>query len=616
MTRRTPRFVPPSALLPLLLLCACAHPGGLGAGPPVLEIAGDTVWSGEVRVEGIVHVRTGVTLSIRPGTRVLFADRRFGTADEHEGFFAPGIRVEGRIIAEGTEEDPILFASAREPASPGSWDKILFSFSTGNRFSHCRFEGARYAFHAHFSHIEVRDCLFRGNVEGVRLGTSRVAIRESVFTRNELRGINFRECRNEIRGNLVYENGDGIFLHSKDSASVIRGNAVYANRGYNLRLGDLHAEDIDVSGNWWGTADEAQARATIYDGARLPGIGRAGIVPLLPRPPVAAGEIVGVFVAHRLPVAGATVRAYRSVERGLWTGDFAAETRTDDNGAFRLAVPPGRYYVTGRAESAAGTLFAFPGRNPVRVPLRGTAEIGLPSVVMPPRVAAAASRSSRPVLRVRATRDGRPEPGAAVTLYRPGSPDFRGPGEASAVAGQDGVARFSLPPGEYVPVARKRTAGAAIGMVEEGGLFGVYPHSPVTLAAGAEVSVEVPLFEKVGLLAGETERTPEAKPAETPAEGTADLDGAPAAGHVVYFYRPPETIGRPVARSSTVGGDGRFTVLLPGPGEYLAFLRKGIPGLPAGTEEERIGPVPVRAEGGRIVPSPIRFAGPGRKGER
>ncbi len=607
MNRRSRRVLPLSALPLLLLFCSCAHVGERTGGPPVLEISRDTAWSGEVRIEGIVHVRTGSTLTILPGTRILFSDRRFGAADEHEGFFAPGIRVEGRIVALGTAEAPVVFTSAREPAVPGCWDKILFSFSEGNRFSHCVFEGARYAFHAHFSQVAVRECLFRENVEGVRLGTSRVTIEDSVFTRNEVRGINFRECRNGIRGNLVFENGDGIFLHSKDSASVIRGNAVYANRGYNLRLGDLHAEDIDVSGNWWGTADEERARATIYDGARLPGIGSAKIVPVLSRPPVAGGEIFGVFVVHRLPVAGAQVRAYRSVERGLWTGDYVAETRTDGNGAFRLAVPPGSYFVTGRAEAAKGTLFAFPGRNPVRVPLRGTAEIGLPSVAVPPRIVAAPSESPRPVLRVIATRDGRPEPGAAVTIYRPESPDFRGPGEASSQTGRDGATVFLLPPGDYIPVARKRTTGAAIGMLDEGGLFGVDPHSPVRLSAGTEVTVEIPLFEKVGLLPGETEESSGAGRSGTLVQGRADLGEAPAEGHVVYFYRPPETIGRPLARSSEVGTDGRFTVLLPGPGEYLAFLRRTIPGLPAGTEEERIGPVSVRAEGGRLAPSPIRF---------
>jgi hypothetical protein len=568
----------------------------------------DAEWSGTVRVDGVVHIRKEATLTILPGTRVEFAARRFRPRDEHEGFTAPGITVEGRIIAEGTEESPITFTSEAGPSRPGSWDKILFSFSGGNRFRHCVFEGARYAFHAHFSEISVRDCLFQGNEEGVRLGTSRVTIEDSVFTGNEVRGINFRECRNVIRRNLVYGNGDGIFLHSKDALSVIRENAVYANRGYNLRLGDLHSEDIDVSGNWWGTPVEKEARETIYDGRNLEGLGTARISPVLAMPPVSGAEIRGMFVTHRMPVSGAEVRAYSSVAAGLWKTGYAAKALTDGNGVFRLPVPPGRYFVVGRADSTAGTLFAFPGRNPVAVSFGEEADIGLPSVLAPPQVVAGASSAPRPSIVARATHLGESAQGVTVQAFRPGAPDFRGPGVASAVTKEGGVATLYLPPGDYFLVAKKRTTGAALGMVDEGGLFGVYPYSPVKLSPGTSVSVEIPLFEKRGILEEKEARSPrETSPEGEVFEGTATIGGKPAEGYVVYFYRPPETIGRPLARSSPGGRDGSFTVSLPGPGKYIAYLRKAIPGLPAGTEEERAGPISARAGSGKLFPSPLPF---------
>jgi hypothetical protein len=585
----------------------CAHVPKGASLSPVLLVEKDTEWSGTVRVDGVVHIRKGATLIILPGTRVEFAARRFQTGDEHEGFTAPGITVEGRIIAEGTEESPISFASEASPSRAGSWDKILFSFSGGNRFRHCVFEGARYAFHAHFSEISVRDCLFQGNEEGVRLGTSRVKIEDSVFTGNEVRGINFRECRNEIRRNLVFGNGDGIFLHSKDALSVIRENAVYANNGYNLRLGDLHAEDIDVSGNWWGTPVEGEARKKIYDGRNLSGLGSARLSPVLALPPVSGAEIRGLFVAQMTPVSGAEVRAYSSVAAGLWEKGYVARELTDENGVFRLPVPPGRYFVVGRAESPAGTLFSFPGRNPVAVALGEEAEIGLPSVLAPPRMAAGASSSSRPSVVARATHLGESARGVTVQAFRPGAPDLRGPGVASAVTNEGGVATLYLPPGDYHLAAKKRTTGAALGMVDEGGLFGVYPYSPVTLSPGTMVSVEIPLFEKQGILAEEgasSLATP--TPAEV-VEGVATLGGNPAEGYIVYFYRPPETIGRPLARSSPATRDGVFRVSLPGVGSYVAYLRKSVPSLPGGAEEERAGPLSVRVEGGKLLPSPLSF---------
>ncbi|MHB1038815.1 MAG: NosD domain-containing protein [Desulfobacteria bacterium] len=606
-------------LLAILLPAGCAstrRAAGVPAGAPeILYIETDTTWSGDVRVAGIVHVRKSATLTILPGTRVLFAKRTFPqAADSHEGFVGPGIRVDGRIVAEGTEENPVLFTSEGTPA-PGSWDKILFTFSEGNRFERCVFEGARYAFHSHFSGIEVRNCVFRDNEEGVRLGISRVRIEDSVFTRNLVRGINFRECRNVIRRNLVYGNGDGIFLHSKTEGSVVRGNAIYGNRRYNLRMGDLHTGDIDVSGNWWGTNDEAAARRTIHDGATTPGVGAARIAPVLARPPVTGAEIRGVFAARMVPVAGAHVRAYVSIAGGFWRGDPVAAARTDEFGLFRLPVPPGRYFIVGKADSAAGSLFAFPGKNPVSVEYGETAEVGLPAVTIPSAPSMRLSAASRSSITIRATLDGAPVAGATLQATRPDRPDFRGPGEASAVTGAGGSAALYLPPGKYLLSAKKRASGASLGMVEEGGLFGVYPFSPVDLPEGRTVAVEIPMFEKRGLLGGaldgdastarETERDGSVR-----TEGKAILGDLPAEGYIVFFYRPTEMIGRPVARSSAVSGSGAFQATLPCPGEYAVFLRKAIHGIPGGAEEERIGPIPLRVEGGRIVPPTLRFPAP------
>ncbi|MHB8941872.1 MAG: hypothetical protein ACYC7K_10790, partial [Desulfobacteria bacterium] len=151
-----------------------------------------------------------------------------------------------------------------------------------------------------------------------------------------------------------------------------------------------------------------------------------------------------------------------------------------------------------------------------------------------------------------------------------------------------------------------------LGMVEEGGLFGVYPFSPVDLPEERTVAVEIPMFEKRGLLGGAADvEGPAGK--ETDRERSARIEGrvilgeSPAEGHIVFFYRPTETIGRPVARSSAVSGSGAFTVALPGPGEYAVFLRKAIRGIPGGAEEERLGPVRVRVEGGRFVPPVLHF---------
>jgi hypothetical protein len=274
-----------------------------------------------------------------------------------------------------------------------------------------------------------------------------------------------------------------------------------------------------------------------------------------------------------------------------------------------MAVPPGRYFVVGKGASAQGSLFAFPGKNPLSVSLGETAETGMPAVPWPGPSGIVESSSARPSVRIRATKDGVPVAGVTVQASRPEAPDFRGPGEASAVTGGDGTATLHLPPGRYLLSAKKRTTGAGLGMVEEGGLFGVYPDSPVELPPGRSVSVEVPVFEKRGLLGGpgEADSGEADGPREIRLEASAFLRGLPAEGHIVFFYRPPDTVGRPLARSSVVSGTGAFAVTLPGDGEYLAFLRKATPGIPGGAEEERFGPVRLRVVEGKFSPGTLRF---------
>lgn len=540
--------------------CASTHraAGADSGGPEILYVETDTAWSGDVRVAGVVHVRKSATLTILPGTRVLFAKRTFPrAADSHEGFVGPGIRVEGRIVAAGTEEKPVLFTSDGTVA-PGAWDKILFTFSEGNRFERCVFEGARYAFHSHFSGIGVRDCVFRDNEEGVRLGTSRVRIEGSVFTRNLVRGINFRECRNTILRNLVYGNGDGIFLHSKTEGSILRGNAIYGNRHFNLRLGDLHAGDIDVSGNWWGTGDDEAARRTIHDGSTTPGVGAARVAPVLSAPPVTGAEVRGVFAARMLPVAGAHVRAYVSIARGFWNEDPVASARTDESGLFRLPVPPGRYFVVGKAETPAGSLFAFPGKNPVSVEYGETVDVGLPAVTVPAATEPRLSAASRSSITIRATLDGEPVAGVTVQASRPDRPDFRGPGDASAVTGDGGSATLYLPSGKYLLSAKKRASGAPLGMVEEGGLFGVYPFSPVDLPAGRSVTVEIPMFEKRGLLGGSVDGGRDESPDSGRDVSRALPEGATRARWPAAEF-PEGTIGGIVSGRMTLSGRVRVT---------------------------------------------------------
>jgi predicted outer membrane repeat protein len=84
----------------------------------------DTTWSAAgspyVLIQSLI-VEAGVTLTIEPGVSVELA-----YASQAPGSMF-GIKVEGEILARGTQEYPIYFTSSRTESGPGDWGSIEFT---------------------------------------------------------------------------------------------------------------------------------------------------------------------------------------------------------------------------------------------------------------------------------------------------------------------------------------------------------------------------------------------------------------------------------------------------------------------------------------------------------
>lgn len=94
-------------------------------------IAEDTVWSGEVLVHGDVLVPEGVTLTISPGTKVMFA---YSESTKIEPMFLSmqtELLVRGVLKVEGKPGNPVSFMPAPEDEDlkapeRGDWGGIIF----------------------------------------------------------------------------------------------------------------------------------------------------------------------------------------------------------------------------------------------------------------------------------------------------------------------------------------------------------------------------------------------------------------------------------------------------------------------------------------------------------
>ncbi len=265
----------------------------------------DTVWSGEVLIEGPLLVTRAATLRIAPGTVI-----RFSRIDrDGDGVGDGELRVLGRIIARGTPDLPIHFMSAESEPRPGDWSYLLlFTSGEENVIEHAIFEHAFSGVQVHFSRALISDSVFRNNKEGIRFGRAELAILHNEIRKNDV-GIRYHRLEGpvEIRGNLITKNGIGLFLvpsgqKSVDSSTdtyipdiryyklpLVKDNSIVDNLLYNFQLGERLSIDVPLGENWWGSNDVAQIRATVFDRERDPELGRVMILPILSIPVKGAG---------------------------------------------------------------------------------------------------------------------------------------------------------------------------------------------------------------------------------------------------------------------------------------------------------------------------------------
>jgi hypothetical protein len=178
----------------------------------------DTVWRGEVLVEGVVVVAPQATLTVEPGSVVRF---------RRKAAQAPLLVIEGRIVATGTRETPILFTSNFLAAAAGDWQGImLLGSEKKNILENLRVEGAETGIDALYSSLSLKA------VRAERCGT----------------GMRFQDALVTVDGGGALECGTGVRL--TDSEATLRGLNVTGNRqGLNALRSSVYLVDASLSGN-------------------------------------------------------------------------------------------------------------------------------------------------------------------------------------------------------------------------------------------------------------------------------------------------------------------------------------------------------------------------------
>ncbi len=205
----------------------------------------DTVWSGDVIIDGILTVAPEVRLEIRPGTRVLFTpyDSNSDGLGEHELF------IQGRLLALGTAEQPIRFSSTAASPWPGAWGAVnMMGSEEDNQLRFCIVEYAYRGFHAHFGKGSIEDSLFRHNLRAFQFQDSTVRVTRCRLE-NNFNGLQFRDATVTLDESVV--SGGQWAVRCVYSTLTMTRSLVENNRmnGVSLRDSTLNASNNLVRGN-------------------------------------------------------------------------------------------------------------------------------------------------------------------------------------------------------------------------------------------------------------------------------------------------------------------------------------------------------------------------------
>ncbi len=276
------------SLLALLLITSCASLQITEVSD--LVISDQQVWQGEVRINGVVRVTREGSLTLLPGTRLVF----FKFDRDDDGIGDAELFVEGEFIARGTADRPILLTSAAANPQPGDWKFLYLDYARKAEIEYLISEYAYSGMQVHFCRAQISSSEFRYNVDGVRFSTANISLKDSYLHHNR-HGIRYEERggRGVVQRNRISDNQIGIFAVTRGSGQTLfELNDIIDNEPYQVKLGQQQATALDFPRNWWGNVSGLSAE-TVFDQRRDRSLGRVTGTDPLGRPINATRKIEG-----------------------------------------------------------------------------------------------------------------------------------------------------------------------------------------------------------------------------------------------------------------------------------------------------------------------------------
>ncbi|MCD4742219.1 MAG: right-handed parallel beta-helix repeat-containing protein, partial [Desulfobacteraceae bacterium] len=230
------------------------------------NIASDTTWTlanspyvvtGDIAIKHSSHIGIA-TLTIEPGVEIRFDP---GTRLTLGGTQSGGFRFYGALLAEGTEEQPIIFTSNAATPAPGDWDGIYFTNETNDaktKLEYCKIEYGGQSTDANLYMFNasptIKNCEIASSIgHGIYLNTSSPNIENCTINNNQKDGIYAANSSSAtIASNIFSKNAESCINLPPNSINNISGS-VGIDNGKNyikVRTGNIRSTN-----NIWRTQD-------------------------------------------------------------------------------------------------------------------------------------------------------------------------------------------------------------------------------------------------------------------------------------------------------------------------------------------------------------------------
>lgn len=213
---------------------------GKGGTQKVFSFSGiitkDTVWDGVIQVEDDVLVPKGVSLTIRPGAKIIIKEK--DTSKNEPLFLSPynEILIRGKIIARGEKNKPIIFSGAGKSPDGIYWAGIILDESEECTLKFCEIKNAYTGIDCLESAFIIENNLFEKNKYAIISsgGNSELKIRGNTISKNYAGVYSIFSSKGEITGNKIENNEEeGIFIGT-GSNLILKDNNINHNK-YDIR---------------------------------------------------------------------------------------------------------------------------------------------------------------------------------------------------------------------------------------------------------------------------------------------------------------------------------------------------------------------------------------------